>query len=93
GSGESDRNHWENLAALRAGDELKFVINDRADYEWARQVVRERDLGKRCPILFSGVHESLSATRLADWVLEDRLPVRVQLQLHKLLWPGVERGV
>jgi 7-carboxy-7-deazaguanine synthase len=93
GSGEAERNRWENLAALGPGDELKFVIADRRDYEWAARHVRERALAARCPILFSPVHDVLAPGRLAEWVLADALPVRVQIQLHKLLWPGVERGV
>lgn len=93
GSGEAERNRWENLAGLRAGDELKFVIADRRDYLWAARQLRERALAGRCPILFSPVHDVLEPGRLAEWVLADGLPVRVQIQLHKLLWPGVERGV
>ena len=93
GSGESHRNLWANLDALRAGDELKFVIADRTDYVWAREQVRTRALDGRAPVLFSPVADTLPPGDLADWVLEDRLPVRVQLQLHKLLWPGVLRGV
>jgi len=93
GSGESERNHWENLDRLREGDELKFVVADREDYLWARRQIAERGLAGRCPILFSPVHESLEPAALASWVMEDGLAVRVQLQLHKLLWPGVEKGV
>jgi 7-carboxy-7-deazaguanine synthase len=93
GSGESERNRWENLARLGDGDEVKFVIRDRADFDWAAERVRELGLGRRCPVLFSAVHDDLEPGRLADWVLAERLPVRVQLQLHKLLWPGVPRGV
>jgi len=92
-SGESERNHWPNLAQLRERDELKFVLADRGDYEWARAVLTERDLRGEHPILFSPVHDGLDAGEMARWVLEDRLPVRVQLQLHKSLWPGEERGV
>lgn len=92
-SGESSRNRWENLDALRPGDELKFVIAGRADYEWARDVVRERGLGGRVPLLFSAVREAIEPGAVADWVLRDRLPVRVQIQLHKILWPGAVRGV
>ena len=92
-SGESERNRWENLEHLRDGDELKFVLADREDYLWARELVRERQLDQRCPVLFSAVHEGLNAGEMARWVLEDRLPVRVQWQLHKALWPEVERGV
>ena len=93
GSGESDRNRWENLDALRAGDELKFVIANRADYEWAAAVLRERALDDRAPVLFSPVHAGLDGADLAGWVLADRLLVRVQVQMHKILWPGVARGV
>lgn len=88
-SGEAGRNRWENLEALTHHDQLKFVICDRADYEWARAQLRERKLAERCDVLFSPSWDQLDATALADWVLEDRLPVRVQLQLHKLLWGDV----
>jgi 7-carboxy-7-deazaguanine synthase len=93
GSGECDRNRWENLDALRPGDELKFVIADRTDYEWAKDTVRTRALGTQVPVLFSPVQPTLDGGELARWVLADRLCVRVQLQMHKILWPGVLRGV
>lgn len=93
GSGESERNLWSNLERLRAGDELKFVLAGRDDYEWAVEQLRERKIQGSPPILFSPVHGELDAAELASWALRDRLQVRVQLQLHKLLWPGVERGV
>lgn len=93
GSGESHRMEWRNLELLKPTDELKFVIAQRADYEWSRDLVREKRLAERCPVLFSPVHGVLDPGLLARWVLDDGLPVRVQLQLHKLLWPGVERGV
>jgi len=93
GSGESDRNRWENFEALREGDEIKFVVAGREDYDWAKAVVRDRALERRAPVLFSPVRESLDAGRLAGWVLEDRLPVRVQVQMHKILWPDILRGV
>jgi 7-carboxy-7-deazaguanine synthase len=93
GSGESHRMHWPNLERLRPQDEVKFVIADRADYEWSRDVVRERSLAGRGTVLFSPVHGVLAPGELARWVLEDGLPARVQVQLHKYLWPGVERGV
>jgi 7-carboxy-7-deazaguanine synthase len=92
-SGEGHRMHWPNLERLRATDEVKFVIADRGDYEWSRALVRERALADRCPVLFSPVHGALDPGDLARWVLEDGLPARVQVQLHKYLWPGVERGV
>ena len=90
GSGEAQRNRWENLAALTARDEVKFVLAGREDYEWAKQIMREHGLAERCPVLFSPVYGELQARQLADWVLEDRLPVRLQIQLHKALW-GEER--
>jgi 7-carboxy-7-deazaguanine synthase len=93
GSGEVERNRWENLEHLRSSDELKFVIRDRADYEWAAGRVRERGLDRRCAVLFAPVHDALEPGEIAAWVLEDGLPVRVQIQLHKLLWPSVPRGV
>ena len=93
GSGESERNRWENLEKLREGDELKFVLADREDYLWAARQIRSRALAGRCPLLFSPVHGSLDAAELAGWMLEDGLPVRLQLQLHKILWPGALRGV
>ena len=93
GSGESGRNLWSNLEGLRPGDEIKFVVLDRADYEWARRTVDERALDRRATVLFSAVHDTLDTGRLAEWVLEDRLPVRVQVQMHKVLWPHALRGV
>lgn len=92
-SGESHRMHWPNLDRLRPQDEVKFVIGDRGDYEWARDIVRQRTPSGRWPILFSPVHGVLDPGDLARWVLDDGLPARVQVQLHKYLWPGVERGV
>ena len=91
GSGESDRNLWANLSLLTSGDEIKFVLAHRADYEWARQVTVERRLADVCPLLFSPVAGELAASTLAEWILADRLPVRFQLQLHKVLW-GNMRG-
>lgn len=93
GSGEAEANRWENLDRLTPRDELKFVLAGREDYLWAARVVRERGLGSTCPVLFSPVQDALMPARLAEWILEDRLPVRFQLQLHKVLWPGVLRGV
>jgi 7-carboxy-7-deazaguanine synthase len=88
GSGEAQRNLWSNLDALTAQDQVKFVLADRADYEWARGVLAERALDQRCEILFSPVHGKLEPRELAEWILADRLPVRMQIQLHKLLWGG-----
>lgn len=89
GSGECARNRLENLADLRVADQLKFVICDRADYDWSRGFIQEHDLVGRCPILFSPSHEQLKAVNLADWILADHLPVRLQIQLHKYLWGNV----
>lgn len=86
GSGEADKNHWSNLNHLTLHDELKFVLCDEADYQWAVSAMRERQLDLICPVLFSPVYDKLDPAMLAAWVLRDRLPVRVQIQLHKLLW-------
>ncbi len=86
GSGEVEKNRWENLALLTGHDQIKFVISDRADYEWSRGVIDEHALAGRCELLFSPVHGALEPAALADWIVADRLPVRFQLQLHKLLW-------
>jgi 7-carboxy-7-deazaguanine synthase len=93
GSGETHRMEWGNLDLLAAKDEVKFVLGHRADYEWSRGVVRGRGLLGRCPVLFSPVHGVLDPGALARWVLDDGLDVRVQVQLHKYLWPGAGRGV
>jgi 7-carboxy-7-deazaguanine synthase len=93
GSGESHRVDWANLEKLRASDEAKFVIDGRADYEWSRGVVLERRLAERCTVLFSPVHGVLDPGTLGRWILDDGLGVRLQVQLHKVLWPGVARGV
>jgi 7-carboxy-7-deazaguanine synthase len=85
-SGECGRNLWGNLAHLRRRDEIKFVLAGESDYEWAKRVLEERRLDRICPVLFSPVYGKFSPTELADRVLEDHLPVRVQIQLHKLLW-------
>ncbi len=88
-SGEAEKNLWSNLAALNARDEIKFVLCDEADYVWAMQVLRERNLADKCAVLFSHALGQLSATTLAEWILRDNLPVRLQVQLHKLLWGNV----
>jgi 7-carboxy-7-deazaguanine synthase len=92
-SGESERNDWRNLDRLRPGDEIKFVIGSRRDYEWTRDIIRRLRLGERNAILLSPEWESDVREPLADWLLEDGLPARYQIQLHKFIWPGVERGV
>ncbi|MBX3628869.1 MAG: 7-carboxy-7-deazaguanine synthase QueE [Nitrosomonas sp.] len=86
GSGEVEKNLWANLDCLTQRDEIKFVLCDAADYQWACRIIAEHDLDKRCPVLLSPVHGQLNPTLLADWILCDRLPVRMQIQLHKLLW-------
>jgi len=86
GSGEVARNRWENLPLLTAHDQIKFVICDRADYDWARGVLAEHRLDARCDVLFSPSKDQVAAHDLADWIVADRLPVKFQMQLHKLLW-------
>jgi 7-carboxy-7-deazaguanine synthase len=94
GSGESHRNHWENLAMVGEQDEVKFVLKDRGDYDYAREVMTRYDLpNKAGAILLSPVHGVLDARVLSEWVLADRLAVRVQLQLHKFIWSPDTRGV
>ena len=91
GSGESTRNLWSNLACLTLHDEIKFVLCDEADYLWAKNELATRRLAAICTVLFSPVHGRLEPRLLAEWILRDRLPVRMQVQLHKLLW-GDARG-
>jgi 7-carboxy-7-deazaguanine synthase len=94
GSGEAERMDWSNLACLTPRDQVKFVMADRADYEYAREVLTRERLAERCDaVLFSPVHGELNPRTLAEWVLTDRLPVRVQLQLHKYIWDAQTRGV
>ena len=88
-SGEVDKNLWSNLEQLNKDDEIKFVICDEADYNWAKQLVSDRELPEKCPVLFSPSQGQLSPTLLADWILRDQLRVRLQLQLHKILWGNV----
>lgn len=86
GSGEVSKNNWNNLNYLTSQDEVKFVLCDEADYRWAGDVIQDKQLAQRCPVLLSPVHGHLNPATLAEWVLRDQLPVRMQLQLHKLLW-------
>jgi len=90
-SGEVEKNHWSNLEQIKPQDEIKFVLCDEADYQWAKQVLHEHKLAARCGVLFSPAQGQLDARELAEWILRDHLPVRFQLQLHKLLW-GNEAG-
>ena len=92
-SGEADANLWSNLDHLRPTDELKLVVADRADYEWARERIDEHDLPAICPVSLSPVFGAVDPRELAEWVLQDRLRVRLQLQLHKLLWGPDATGV
>lgn len=92
GSGEESKNLWRNIATLSVKDEVKFVMVDRADYDWAKQILSQYDLTLKCPVLFSPVYKTLPPADLAAWVLEDHLPVRMQVQLHKILW-GEKAGV
>lgn len=89
GSGEESRNRWENLPLLTDRDQVKFVICDREDYDWAKSVLAEHNLTGRCAALFSPGYGQLDAGQLADWILTDRLAVRLQIQLHKYLWGDV----
>ena len=91
-SGEEKKNHWENLEVIHSKDEIKFVLCSREDYEWAKQILDQYQLTEKCEILFSPVYQKLNATDLGNWILKDQLHVRMQIQLHKLLWgekPGV----
>jgi 7-carboxy-7-deazaguanine synthase len=92
GSGEEKNNVWTNLTHLKSTDEVKFVLCDRADYDWAKQLLAQHKLVDLCTVLFSPVYSQVNPTELAEWVLADQLPVRMQVQLHKILWgekPGV----
>jgi 7-carboxy-7-deazaguanine synthase len=86
GSAEVDRNRWQNLPLLTVHDQIKFVICSRQDYDWSRGIVAEHRLSERCDVLFSPSKSEVSARDLADWIVQDRLPVKFQMQLHKLLW-------
>jgi len=92
GSGMHEHNRWENLDILRSHDEVKFVLAGRSDYEYARDVVRRHDLSARCGVLMGAVFGSLAPAELAAWILEDGLRVRLQLQIHKILWDPGQRG-
>lgn len=91
-SNEEKNMRWDNIAHLKISDEIKFVLCNRADYDWAKTKITELQLTEKCPILFSPSFQDLSAEMLAAWVLEDKLPVRMQIQLHKILW-GEKQGV
>jgi 7-carboxy-7-deazaguanine synthase len=93
GSGEADKNVWDNFTRLKPIDEIKVVVCDRADFDWSLDVIRSHNLIDRCPILMSAAAGSVSPTHLAQWILDSRLPLRLQLQLHKILWGAETRGV
>ena len=94
GSGESAKNDWSNLDRLASHDEVKFVVQDRADYEYAREIIARYDLaGRAAAILMSPVHGVMDPKTLSEWMLADHLPARLQLQLHKFIWPPSTRGV
>jgi 7-carboxy-7-deazaguanine synthase len=92
GSGEVENNVWSNLTHLKNSDEVKFVLCSRADYEWAKELLATHRIADKCPVLFSPVYSQVNPTELAEWVLADKLPVRMQVQLHKVLW-GEKSGV
>ncbi len=85
-SGMAEKTDWQNLKRLSGKDEIKFVINDRSDYEWASDILRRYQLNTQNLVLFSPVYQKMAADQLAEWILADRLPVRFQIQLHKVLW-------
>lgn len=89
GSQELSKNRWENMASLLPHDQVKFVICDQADYGWAKEILEEYELNKRCEVLFSPSYQQIEERELADWILADKLPVRFQIQLHKTLWGDV----
>ncbi|MGC2063269.1 MAG: radical SAM protein [Thermodesulfovibrionales bacterium] len=93
GSGMAEKNDFSNLEYLKASDEIKFVIRDREDYEWSKEIMERYDLGSRYILLFSPVTGLVEPRKLADWIIEDRLPVRLNLQLHKYIFDPNERGV
>jgi 7-carboxy-7-deazaguanine synthase len=91
-SGEEKKNYWDNLNLIHSKDEIKFVLCSREDYDWAKKILNQYKLAEKCDVLFSPVYQKLNTTDLGNWILEDQLPVRMQIQLHKLLWgekPGV----
>src|SRR5262249_40992020 len=93
GSGEGEANVWSNLDRLKSTDQVKVVICDRGDFDWAAEIVQQRRLVVRCPVLFSASFGQVDPTELASWILESRLSVRLQLQQHKILWDPSARGV
>lgn len=89
-SGEVEKNHWENMSHLLPHDQIKFVICDKTDYEWAKNIINQYHLTDSCQVLFSPSYQQISPSELADWILQDQLAVRFQIQLHKYLWGDVQ---
>jgi len=89
GSGEMEKNLWANLDHLKPADEVKFVLCNRADYDWAKNILSEHAINRKCSVLFSPVYQDVNPTDLAEWILQDKLPVRMQMQMHKILWGEV----
>jgi 7-carboxy-7-deazaguanine synthase len=92
-SGEEQSNLWSNLDHLNETAEIKFVIASQKDYEWAKEVCHEHDLSERFEVLFSPVHGNIDPSHIVDWIIADRLKVRLQIQMHKVIWPPEARGV
>lgn len=92
-SGMSDKINWENLAKLDKNDEVKFVLNSRGDYDWSKEIIKKYSLADRCHILMSPVYDNLTAEELSDWIINDNLNVRLNLQIHKYIWGESVRGV
>ena len=93
GSGESERNYWENLNYINESDQIKFVISDRVDYDWAKDIIVKYELSRKCPVLMSPNFKKLNNKMLAEWILADQLDVRFQLQIHKYIWSPDQQGV
>jgi 7-carboxy-7-deazaguanine synthase len=93
GSSESEKNYWQNLNHIKKTDQIKFVISDREDYDWAKNIIKENRLSDKCPILLSPNFDEMDNKTLAEWILADQLDVRFQLQMHKYIWSPDQRGV
>lgn len=92
-SGESEKNRWENISSLTINDQVKFVIGDRNDYDWAKEIISKFELSDKCTVLMSPVFGEISLNEMAEWILADRLDIRFQLQIHKYIWSPDKRGV
>ena len=87
------KNHWENIMYLKPIDEVKFVIGNREDYEWAKQKIYQYKIDKQCSVLLSPTYNEINPDEIVKWILEDNLNVRFQIQLHKIIWPNTDKGV